>query len=220
MKLPLRNRGYLGRQLSLPPLLKRLEASSWKKEKLRRKKKIRGEKQDKRSRKAKNTEYQSNNSEAPELGSAPHPASLNCWDHWKCHSVKETDSSEEFRNNCFKRLCQWEAKFPFEYSHSEIANLNFKMKKQDCFTRSFDICISETVKNTYCTCQVNDWTLSFYNACVYVGTHTKRDFAKGDERQILKIKADSHKKKQNKVSKIILSHQQKKNEHNSYHCYY
>ena len=45
---------------------------------------------------------------------------------------------------------------------------------------------------------------------MYVGTHTKRDFAKGDERQILKIKADSHKKKQNQVSKIILCHRQKK----------
>jgi len=38
MKLPLSSLGDLGRQLSLPPLLKRLEASSWKKEKLRRKK--------------------------------------------------------------------------------------------------------------------------------------------------------------------------------------
>lgn len=56
MKLSLRSLGDLGRQLSLPPLLKRLEASSWKKEKVRRKKKTRGEKQEKRLRKAKNTD--------------------------------------------------------------------------------------------------------------------------------------------------------------------
>lgn len=53
---PLRSLGDLGRQLSLPPLLKRLEVSSWKKEKVRRKKKVRGEKRDKRLRKAKNPE--------------------------------------------------------------------------------------------------------------------------------------------------------------------
>ena len=35
---------------------------------------------------------------------------------------------------------------------------------------------------------------------MYVGTHTKRDFAKGDERQILTIKAESQKKKETKQS--------------------
>lgn len=54
MKLPPKGPGDLARQLSPQLLLNRPAASSWKKEKVRRKKE--NKRQDKRSRKAKNTE--------------------------------------------------------------------------------------------------------------------------------------------------------------------
>lgn len=162
MKLPPRAPGDWAGLLSPLLLWKTPEASPWKKEKERRKKGNKRRETGQEIKKSK--EYRAVKQyhrvmtpgapwEAPERWPTPHPASLNCQDHWKCHSVKEIDSSEEFRNKCVKRICQWEANFPFEYNYSEIANLNFKRKKtgRDCITRSFDICISESVTNTLCT---------------------------------------------------------------------
>jgi hypothetical protein len=98
----------------------------------------------------------------PECWLTPYPASLNYQDHWKCHTIEDTDSSKEFRKKYFKRINLWKTKFLFEYNHSEIANLISNVKLEEYITRSFDIWISEIVTNILFV--YAKWTMGF---CVF-----------------------------------------------------